>query len=259
MDPFELLKKDHEKVASLFEEIEAASGDAKKNIFSQIKSELDLHSEIEETIFYPALENKAETKDITLEAYEEHKVVKDLLAELADGRASEEWDAKLKVLKENVEHHVEEEEGELFDKAQDALSEDQLEQLGDEMAAAKGTAQPEAESATKRASKKTPAKKAAKKSRKTGILGTLASFVGVGSGKKRTARKSAAKKRGTKKAASKKSPAKRAAKKTSKKRTATTKKAGRRTSASGRSTLKVSRKKTSRGSKSRKRTSSRKR
>jgi hemerythrin superfamily protein len=115
MDAFELLRKDHKKVAQLFKEIEAASGQSKKPIFSRLKSELDVHAHIEEKIFYPALENKEEARDITLEAYEEHKVVKDLLAELASGNAPEdEWDAKLTVLKENVEHHVEEEEGELF-------------------------------------------------------------------------------------------------------------------------------------------------
>ena len=58
-----------------------------------------LHAHVEEKIFYPALENKEESRDITLEAYEEHKVVKDLLAELAAGSPGDEWNAKLKVLK----------------------------------------------------------------------------------------------------------------------------------------------------------------
>src|SRR6185436_18619884 len=137
MDAFELLKKDHKKVSGLFEQIEQASGTAKKSIFTQLKSELDLHAQIEEMIFYPALENKDESRDITLEAYEEHKVVKDLLAELAAQPHSDEWDAKLTVLKENVEHHVEEEEGELFDKAEAVLSDEQIERLGAEMEAAK--------------------------------------------------------------------------------------------------------------------------
>jgi hypothetical protein len=81
MDPFELLKKGHETVADLFKRIESASGKAKLGVFKQIKSELDLHTHIEETIFYPALEKANETRDLTLEAYEEHTVVKDLLGQ----------------------------------------------------------------------------------------------------------------------------------------------------------------------------------
>ena len=134
MDPFELLKKDHQKVSTLFQEIKSASGEAKLRIFRQIKHELDVHTHIEETIFYPALEREKETREITLEAYEEHRVVKDLLAQLdAASSADEDWEARLTVLKENVEHHVEEEEGELFDKANDVLTGAQADDLGDRM------------------------------------------------------------------------------------------------------------------------------
>ena len=140
MDAFELLKKDHKKVSQLFKEIEAASGQRKKEIFARLKTELDVHANVEERIFYPALENKEEARDITLEAYEEHKVVKDLLGELESSNAPEdEWDAKLTVLKENVEHHVEEEEGELFSKARQALSKQEIEELGVEMEAEKAS------------------------------------------------------------------------------------------------------------------------
>ncbi|MDX6499192.1 MAG: hypothetical protein QOG23_2452 [Blastocatellia bacterium] len=138
MDPFELLKKDHQTVSELFERIEAASGKAKLGIFQQIKDELELHTHIEEAIFYPALENANETRDLTLEAYEEHKVVKDLLGELDSASAvTDEWEAKLTVLKENVEHHVDEEENDLFDKANDVLTGDEAEILGDRMQAEK--------------------------------------------------------------------------------------------------------------------------
>src|SRR6185295_4061528 len=113
MDAFELLKADHKKVAELFDLLETASGKRKLDVFKQIKSELEVHTHIEETVFYPALEKPEETHDLTLEAYEEHKVVKTLLAELAGARtANDEWQAKAKVLRENVEHHVEEEENE---------------------------------------------------------------------------------------------------------------------------------------------------
>jgi hemerythrin-like domain-containing protein len=138
MDPFELLKKDHRTVAELFERLEAASGKAKLGIFQQIKNELELHTHVEEVVFYPALEKANETRDLTLEAYEEHRVVKDLLGELESANAvTDEWEAKLTVLKENVEHHVDEEENELFDKANDVLSSDEAEALGDRMRAEK--------------------------------------------------------------------------------------------------------------------------
>lgn len=137
MNPYELLKTDHEKAADLFERIESASGKEKLAAFKKLKAELDVHTLIEETILYPALKNAAETRDITLEAYEEHRVVKDLLAELAAAKLSDKWDAKFMVLKENVEHHVDEEESDLFKKAKDVLSTEQAEALGDQMAAEK--------------------------------------------------------------------------------------------------------------------------
>ena len=98
-------------------------------------NEVDVHAHIEETIFYPVLKKAEESRDITLEAYEEHKVVKDLLAKLAAGKPGDQWNAKLTVLKENVDHHVDEEEGELFDKAKNVLTDEQAELFGDEMAA----------------------------------------------------------------------------------------------------------------------------
>ena len=138
MDPYKLLKKDHETVSELFESIESASGQTKITRFKKLKSELDVHAHIEETIFYPALKNKEESRDITLEGYEEHKVIKELLAELnAARKPSDEWNAKFTFLKESVEHHVKEEEGELFSKAKDVLTDEQAEDLGDQMAAEK--------------------------------------------------------------------------------------------------------------------------
>jgi hemerythrin-like domain-containing protein len=93
-----------------------------------------VHARIEETIFYPALENADETRDITLEAFEEHRLVKQLLGELQSmGKDEEEWTAKFTVLKENIEHHVEEEEGEMFTKARKVLSEEDAETLGTRM------------------------------------------------------------------------------------------------------------------------------
>ena len=172
MDPFELLKQDHQTVSKLFDRIEAASGKAKISIFQQIKSELDLHTHIEETIFYPAIEQANETRALTLEAYEEHKVIKELLSELDAGKsASDGWKAKLTVLKENVEHHVEEEENELFDKANDVLTGEEAEKLGDRMLAEKvkrGGRSPESET-----------------TEKPGLLQKIANTLGLGTSPKK--------------------------------------------------------------------------
>ena len=137
MNAFELLKKDHEKVAGLMDRVEETTDNAVKtrqDTFRQIMEELQIHAQIEETIFYPALQVETETEDITREAYEEHKVVKTLLKELDSmPKDDPQWIAKFKVLKENVEHHVEEEEGEMFTKARKVLEKEELDELGQEM------------------------------------------------------------------------------------------------------------------------------
>ena len=142
MNAFTLLKADHKKVAGILEKIDETTERAVKTreeLFKQLKTELDIHTRIEETIFYPALKDADETHDITLEAYEEHKVVKTLLDELESlGKDQEEWTAKFTVLKENIEHHVEEEEGEMFTKARKVLGEDGAEALGTRLEKAKG-------------------------------------------------------------------------------------------------------------------------
>jgi iron-sulfur cluster repair protein YtfE (RIC family) len=208
MDPFKLLKEDHEKVSELFKRIESASGQAKLKLFKELKSELDLHAHIEETIFYPLLEKPRESHDITLEAYEEHKVVKDLLAQLAGAKKpSDEWEAKLTVLRENVEHHVNEEEGELFDKASDVLTGEQAEALGDQMAAEK-----------KRQGKPVSPEK-------PGLLKTIVTALGIGeSSAKKTGR--SAKKSGKTAAVSRSKAPTRSAKATAQKRTDNGKRAG---------------------------------
>jgi hypothetical protein len=141
MDAITLLKTDHEKVAGIFEQLEPTTERAVKTreeLFAKLQQELDVHAHIEETIFYPVLIQEAETRDITLEGIEEHHVIKTLLKELAAMQVdSEQWTAKLKVLKENVEHHVEEEESDMFKGARAVLSKEQLEDLGTRMEAAK--------------------------------------------------------------------------------------------------------------------------
>ena len=141
MNAFALLKADHKKVAGILEKLDSTTErgvKTREELFTQLKTELDVHTRIEETIFYPALEEAKETRDITLEAFEEHRLVKQLLGELeAMSKDQEEWTAKFAVLKENVEHHVEEEESEMFPKARKVLSEDQAETLGTQMEEAK--------------------------------------------------------------------------------------------------------------------------
>lgn len=141
MDAFELLKKDHEKVSGIFEKLDATTErgvKTREELFIQLKQELDVHTRIEEEILYPVLKEAKETEDITLEAYEEHHVVKQLLAELEQlPKDDEKWGAKLTVLKENVEHHVKEEEGEMFKDARKVLSQEQIEQIGAQLEAAK--------------------------------------------------------------------------------------------------------------------------
>ena len=141
MNAFTLLKTDHETVAGILASIEETTERAVKGrdeLFTRLKDELDLHAKIEEEIFYPALEDADETRDVTLGAYEEHRLVKQLLAELeTESKDTEQWTAKFTVLKENIEHHVEEEEGEMFKKARQVLSEEEIEALGNQLQEAK--------------------------------------------------------------------------------------------------------------------------
>jgi hemerythrin superfamily protein len=139
MDALELLKQDHKKVKDLFEQAESGEGKEQRKVFEQIKKELETHTRIEENVFYPAMEKYEELKDMVLESYEEHKQVKTLLREMDDlVTDSEKFEPKLKVLKENVEHHAEEEEeGKMFPKIRELLDNAALEQLGQELEAAK--------------------------------------------------------------------------------------------------------------------------
>ena len=139
MDAVALLKADHRTVEDLFEKFEKASGDGrKKALAEQICMELTVHTELEEKIFYPACEGKVE-EDLLKEAYVEHDGAKVLIAEIeAGGPDDEYYDAKVKVLSEQIEHHVEEEEKRmegLFAQARKAGLD--MDALGEQMAARK--------------------------------------------------------------------------------------------------------------------------
>ena len=117
-DAIALLKKDHDKVKDLFEDFEKTEDrEAKQRLAREALIELKVHAELEEELFYPAL-RQAAGDDLINEAGEEHHVVKLLIAELEQmGSADEHYDAKFKVLTENVRHHIREEEGEIFPRA----------------------------------------------------------------------------------------------------------------------------------------------
>ena len=138
MNALELLKEDHQKVKKLFTQAEQDQKQ-QKSLFNQIKKELETHTFIEETVFYPAMEKHEELKNMVLESIEEHRQVKTLLKEMENLVSdSEKFEPKLKVLMENVEHHAEEEEeGKMFPKVREILDEGALEKLGEQLQAAK--------------------------------------------------------------------------------------------------------------------------
>jgi hemerythrin superfamily protein len=144
MDALELLKEDHQKVKELFEEVEGTEDQKEKTrIFSEIQAELETHARIEEAVFYPAMEQHEELKDMVLESIEEHRQIKTLLKEIDNLKSdSEKFEPKLSVLMENVEHHAEEEEeGKMFPKIRGICSQEDLEKLGEELEAEKNKRQ----------------------------------------------------------------------------------------------------------------------
>ena len=147
MDALKLIKDDHEKMRKLLTELESTTErgvKTREELYATIKGELTVHEIIEEEIFYPALKEHPKAKDIVLEAYEEHHVVDTVMAELEETPVDDEtWGAKAKVMKENVEHHMEEEEGEMFQKARQVFDREELEELGTRMERRKAEAQRE--------------------------------------------------------------------------------------------------------------------
>src|SRR6185503_3829446 len=144
MDAIALLEADHQKVKRLLTELDSTTERGIKSrteLFATIKGELTLHEIIEEEIFYPELKAHPKAQDIVLEGYEEHHVVDLLMGELEALDVSDEsWGAKATVMKENIEHHIEEEEGEMFAKTRQVFDRDELEDLGERMAERKMSA-----------------------------------------------------------------------------------------------------------------------
>ena len=137
MNAITLLEEDHRKMKKLLSELESTTErgvKTREELFATVRDELTVHETIEEEIFYPALKEHPKTKEITLEAYEEHHVVDMVMAEIEGVPYDDErWGAKFKVMKENIEHHIEEEEKEMFMQARQAFEEDELQALGERM------------------------------------------------------------------------------------------------------------------------------
>lgn len=145
MDAITLLKDDHKMVEKLFKRFEQAGDRAyvkKRQIVDRIIEELSVHAAIEEQVFYPVARAAVpDAESLTLESLEEHHVVKWLLSELADmDPQHERFDAKVTVLMENVRHHVEEEESDLFPKVRKRLGRNDLADVGEALAEAKKSA-----------------------------------------------------------------------------------------------------------------------
>ena len=130
-----VLKADHEVVSRLMDQIEATdekSPRKREELYTKFRNEIVLHTKTEERALYPIIKDIEETKDIALEAEQEHKVVDSLIAKIDAMKFDDEsWGPTFKVMKENIEHHVEEEEGEMFEKMDKVFSKEYLQSLGE--------------------------------------------------------------------------------------------------------------------------------
>jgi hemerythrin superfamily protein len=121
-DAIALLKADHAKVKDLIKQFEGARSDSQKNkLAQQICQELTVHTALEEEIFYPAVREALSEEDLVDEAEVEHQSAKELISQIEDGQEGDDkWEAKVTVLGEYINHHVEEEEKEMFPKIRKA-------------------------------------------------------------------------------------------------------------------------------------------
>lgn len=146
MDAISLLKQDHQRVRALLSDLEKTTERAagkRQKLLAEIERELTVHTKIEEQIFYPAFREaarKSDDRDLFYEAVEEHHVVDLVLPEIKKTAVdADEFAAKAKVLKDLVEHHAGEEEGEMFPRARTILGREELQRLGRELAEAKAS------------------------------------------------------------------------------------------------------------------------
>jgi hemerythrin-like domain-containing protein len=138
MDCLTLLKEQHDEAKQLFKQLDKAEGARASKLWNELKTKLTIHEELEERHFYPDLRNSETTEELTLEAYQEHHVMDVLIEEIsALEPTDEEFRPKMTVLQENTEHHIEEEEQELFPKVRKIWNLDKRKQVGDKMEASK--------------------------------------------------------------------------------------------------------------------------
>lgn len=134
MKPTQILKKDHANVKALFRKLHNANSSGKEKIFAQIEHELKIHTKIEEDLVYPRLRD--DDPVLVTEAYEEHALVDYIFEQIDKARQDDEWEARVKILEENVKLHVQEEEKSLFpllNKVIDAAEQKELAQQMQEM------------------------------------------------------------------------------------------------------------------------------
>jgi hemerythrin superfamily protein len=145
MNVLKVIKKDHSAITSLFSKFEKtgrSSHDRRLELFEQIRRELQIHSRVEEEIFYPFLKalNGNSGRNLISEAVQEHKEIAELLTQISRLQPTDKnFDEKVETLFENVENHIQEEEGEIFQFAKENCSEEQLEELGREVEERKTT------------------------------------------------------------------------------------------------------------------------
>ncbi len=145
MDIFELIKADHRKVEKIFSELQSTNSSKKLDQgFKQLYQELNLHAQVEELTFYPSIRNYEGTEELLEEAEEEHTEVKVMLEQMKSiDSSSAEFKEKISQLKEAVQHHVQEEENEVFPKVRQMMNEEELKQLVTEFQEAKNKLQNE--------------------------------------------------------------------------------------------------------------------
>jgi len=139
MNAVTLLEEEHVTLKRMLRDLDATTERAvrtRTELLAKVTDALRAHETIEEELFYPALKRHPRAKDIVLEGIEEHNVVDSLLGELATLAVDDEaWGAKASVMIENIEHHIEEEEDDMFVKARQVFSAEELRDLGEAMAA----------------------------------------------------------------------------------------------------------------------------
>ncbi|MCF6157286.1 MAG: hemerythrin domain-containing protein [wastewater metagenome] len=135
MDIFQMIKSDHKKVKDLFKKMKGkpkgGTRESPEDIFPEIDKELHGHMEGEEKLFYSTLEKEDDLRETILKNYEEHGIAKKMLEDMDKmSKGDEKWMAKLSVLRDVVERHMKDEEGDMFKKARKVIKRDQAQELG---------------------------------------------------------------------------------------------------------------------------------